>query len=137
MNSKAREVVGICGLFCETCPSFTDGLCHGCLSDHVAESCVDCRHGFRDCAKKHGVTWCSECTDFPCERLAVFRDAHVVNGISHHEHIMEYVSRQREIGVEAWVKEQEALNACPVCGTLIVWSEQKCRNCGKSISHHF
>jgi predicted RNA-binding Zn-ribbon protein involved in translation (DUF1610 family) len=50
---------------------------------------------------------------------------------------MEYVSRQREIGVEAWVKEQEALNACPVCGTLIVWSEQKCRNCGKSISHHF
>ena len=40
MNSKSREAVGICGLFCETCPSFTDGLCHGCLSDHVAESCV-------------------------------------------------------------------------------------------------
>ena len=130
MRNNPENVVGICGLFCETCPTFADGICDGCLSGHVAEACVECRHGFRDCAAEHGVTWCSQCSGFPCERLAKFRDCHVVNGISHHEHILEYVARQREIGVKAWVEEQEKANACPVCGSLMIWCERTCRNCG-------
>ncbi|MBO7711387.1 MAG: DUF3795 domain-containing protein, partial [Lachnospiraceae bacterium] len=119
-----------CGLFCETCPTFVSGICDGCLSGHVAEACVECKHGFRDCAAEHSVTWCSQCSGFPCERLVKFRDCHVVNGISHHEHILEYVARQREIGVKAWVEEQEKANACPVCGSLMIWCERTCRNCG-------
>ena len=133
MKNHLREVVGICGLFCETCPVYADGSCKGCLSDCVADACVVCRHGFRDCAKKHHITWCSECADFPCERLVIFKDAHYENGISHHEHIMEYVSRQREIGPEKWAAEQEALNACSDCGTILVWCEEKCRGCGKVV----
>ena len=136
MRSKPEEVVGICGLFCETCPTYADGICDGCLSDHVAEACAVCRHGFRECAKGHEVTWCFECSDFPCERLRKFRDCHVVNGISHHEHIMEYVARQREIGVEAWVREQEQINVCPVCGNLLIWCESQCRKCGFSRRKH-
>ncbi len=133
MRNDPRAVTGICGLFCKTCPQFVGGACDGCLSGHVAEQCVNCRHGFRDCAREHGVTWCNECKDFPCDRLQKFRDVHVVDGISHHEHIMEYVSRQREIGIEAWVKEQEALNACPNCGALTVWCERQCRSCGQAL----
>ena len=133
MTDDSRAVTGICGLFCKTCPQFAGGTCAGCLSGHVAETCASCRHGFRDCAREHGVTWCHECGDFPCDRLRKFRDVHVVDGISHHEHILEYVSRQREIGVEAWVKEQEALNACPNCGALTVWCERTCRNCGQAL----
>ena len=133
MDCNANEVTGICGLFCKTCPSFADGECSGCLSDRVAERCIGCRPGFRDCAKQHCITRCSECGDFPCERLVWFRDCHVVNGISHHEHIMDYVRRQHEIGVEAWVKEQEDLNRCPACGNLLIWCEDTCRGCGKAI----
>ena len=129
-RNDPEKVVGICGLFCETCPSYAEGLCDGCLSDHVVEVCAECRHGFRECAKEHGVTWCSECGDFPCDRLRTFRDIHVVNGISHHEHILEYVARQREIGPAAWVKEQEEENACPSCGEMLIWYEDKCRHCG-------
>ena len=132
MINNPKEAVGICGLFCGTCPSFADGVCRGCLSDQVRGDCVKCSHGFRDCAKRHSVTWCYECPEFPCVRLEKFKDAHVVNGISHHEHIMEYVARQREIGIEAWVKEQEKTHACPVCGELIVWCERECRHCGGS-----
>lgn len=133
MSFNANEVVGICGLFCESCPTFVDGECHGCLSGHVAERCVGCRPGFRDCAKAHGITHCSECGDFPCDRLLRFRDVHVVDGISHHEHIMDYVRRQSEIGLGAWMKEQEALNACPDCGAMTVWCERKCRVCGRDL----
>ena len=131
MSDHLREVVGICGLFCETCPVYASGNCQGCLSEHVAEACVVCRHGFRDCAREHNVTWCCECGDFPCDRLRVFKDAHYENGISHHEHILEYVSRQREIGIENWAAEQEELNACPDCGTMIIWYEDRCRGCGR------
>lgn len=53
----------------------------------------------------------------------------MVNGISHQKHIMEYVARQRKIGIEAWVKEQEEINGCPVCGTLMIWCEETCRKC--------
>ena len=133
MKYNANEVTGICGLFCETCPAFADGACSGCLSDHVAERCASCVHGFRDCAKEHGVVRCSVCADFPCDRLRKFKDCHVVNGISHHEHILDYVKDQRDMGVEAWVKEQEALHVCPKCGTMTVWCEKKCRGCGKEI----
>ena len=129
-RNDPEKVVGICGLFCETCPSYADGRCGGCLSDHVVDVCAECRHGFRECAKEHGVTWCSECGDFPCARLEAFKDIHIVNGISHHEHILEYVARQREIGVAAWVKEQEEENACPSCGEILIWYEDKCRKCG-------
>ena len=125
-----EKVAGICGLFCETCPSFADAACDGCLSDHVAQFCAVCRHGFRTCAKEHGITWCSQCPDFPCERQRTFKDAHVENGISHHEHVMEQIIKQRETGISAWVKEQEALNACPVCGEMTVWRDRTCRHCG-------
>ncbi len=133
MNSDPREVTGICGLFCETCPAYIAEMCSGCLSDHVADFCKDCRHGFRDCAKEHKVTWCNECGDFPCDRLRKFKDCHIEDGISHHEHIMDYVSRQRETGVEAWVKEMEEKCACPDCGTINIWYARKCRTCGRSI----
>ena len=130
MINKPEEVVGICGLFCGTCPSYADGICSGCLSDNVKGECAECRHGFRDCAKEHGITWCNECHDFPCQRLKDFKDVHVVNGISHHEHIIEYVAKQRDIGIAAWVKEQEKSNSCVTCGALTVWCERKCRKCG-------
>lgn len=133
MKYNANEVTGICGLFCETCPTFADGECKGCLSDHVAERCLICRPGFRDCVKERGITRCSECNDFPCERLQKFKDCHVVNGISHHEHILDYVRAQREMGVKAWVEEQEKQHLCPECGTMLIWCERTCRGCGKEI----
>ena len=114
MMNKPEEVVGICGLFCGICPSYADGICSGCLSDNVKGECSECRHGFRDCAKEHGITWCNECHDFPCQRLKDFKDVHVVNGISHHEYIIEYVAKQRDIGIAAWVKEQEMIFSKPI-----------------------
>ena len=129
--SLSNETAGICGLFCGTCQMFPEH-CDGCLSDRVFSYCVQCRHGFRDCAKEHQVTWCWECTAFPCERLEGFSKEHIVNGICHHEHVIEDLQYMKEHGVEAWVQMQEQTNRCSACGTLMHWFEPNCQKCGIS-----
>ena len=129
--SLSNETAGICGLFCGTCQMFPE-YCDGCLSDRVFSYCVQCRHGFRDCAKEHQVTWCWECTAFPCERLEGFSKEHIVNGICHHEHVIEDLQYMKEHGVEAWVQMQEQTHRCSTCGTLMHWFEPNCQKCGIS-----
>ena len=96
MKQDVSKMVGICGLYCGTCPcyladkkhdekylermsrergySVEEIHCHGCLSDKVAVHCKDCSHGFRKCASEKQVTWCFQCDDFPCQRLKDFKD---------------------------------------------------------------
>ncbi|MFC1886036.1 DUF3795 domain-containing protein [Thermodesulfobacteriota bacterium] len=151
MEKDVNKLVGVCGLFCGTCPSYLahrkndvemlekmsrergysieELRCDGCLSDKVAPHCADCRHGFRKCAAEKQVTWCFECTDFPCQRLRDFTDVHVVNGISHHEHIIEEDEYMRKHGIEPWVEKQEAAAKCPGCGEMLYWHVRECGNC--------
>jgi hypothetical protein len=146
-----RELVGICGLYCGTCPRYLayqendveqlneisretgvpieEIRCDGCLSDNVSPTCLECRHGFRQCAGEKNVTWCFECDDFPCQRLHDFRDVHVVNGISHHIHVIEDLQYMKNHGVEQWVAEQERTGSCPKCGKRLYWFAHECPTC--------
>jgi len=149
------DLVAICGLYCGTCPSYLatrkgdtaqlrlwaasmslteeDVQCGGCLSSHVAKPCRECVHGFRACAAAHSVTWCFECEEFPCDRLFRFRDAHVVDGVSHHASVIEDLSFMRENGVQAWLDRQEERSKCPECGTAHYWFARFCSNCGAQL----
>ena len=151
MRQDTTKLVGICGLYCGTCPSYlayrendvaelekrsqelrtpvNEIRCDGCLSDKVMSYCVECRHGFRPCARDHKVTWCFECSDLPCERLRNFRDVHVVDGISHHAHVIENLQYMKEHGIEQWVAEQEKEGRCPQCGKRLYWYTRICPNC--------
>jgi len=124
----SNEIAGICGLFCGTCQAFPQ-YCGGCLSNRVAASCVRCSHGFRDCAKEHQVAWCWECAEFPCGRLEQFSKEHIVNGICHHEHVIDDLYFMRVYGVEAWIEKQVKEHTCQQCGNFILWFEQECRHC--------
>lgn len=151
MKQDVSKLVGICGLYCGTCPNYlayrendieqlerisqARGIaieeirCDGCLSDNVFPLCVDCRHGFRQCAADKMVTRCFQCHDFPCGRLRDFRDVHIVNDISHHAHVIEDLEYMKEHGVERWVEEQEKAGRCPQCGTRLYWFVRECPNC--------
>ncbi len=151
MVKDALKIVGICGLYCGTCPNYlayrkkdaeqlakiseTTGIpienirCDGCLSDTVMPYCVECRHGFRQCAREKKVTWCFECHEFPCQRNKDFANVHIVNGISHHIHCIEDLQYMREHGVERWVEEQEKAGRCPQCGETLYWSAHECPRC--------
>jgi hypothetical protein len=155
MGQDLNKLVGICGLYCGTCPYFLayrkndikyiermsqenkcslDELrCDGCLSDNVAAHCKDCRHGFRTCAAEKKVTWCFECDAFPCQRLKDFRGVHVVNGISHHEHVIDDLQYMKKYGVEAWVKTQDEAARCSECGEVLYWFDHECPDCKQQI----
>ena len=150
-----QKLTGICGLYCGDCPYYlahrlgdgeqlkalsrASGLpaqelrCDGCLSERVAPDCRECRHGFRACSAEHGVTWCFECSEFPCARLEDFSTRHVVGGIRHHEKVIEDLSFMREHGVDAWAGQQEHRSDCPVCGWQGYWFSKECAACGAKI----
>ena len=128
MNKYSTDLAGICGLFCGTCSYFSEE-CEGCLSNKVAAQCVECRYGFRSCAKENGITRCYECSDFPCKRLADFIPAHVENGIVHHENVINDLLLMREIGVQTWVDKQVETHTCAACGKMIYWHETHMHKC--------
>ena len=148
---ETEKVVGICGLYCGTCPVFLavrendaeelkkisksrslpikEVRCDGCLSDRVFEPCIDCHHSFRQCANEKKVTWCYECTDFPCQRLKEFKDIHVVNGVHHHKKVIENLQNIKKNGIERFVEEQEKKGKCPQCGKRLYWYLRECPIC--------
>ena len=127
-SSYNTKTAAICGLFCEICPQYPTH-CEGCLSDNPAPHCVNCKPGFRNCARKKGVIRCFECNTFPCERLEKFKHAHIVNGISHHETIVEDLQYMKDFGEEKWIIRKREENRCSKCGSLILWHEKNTHIC--------
>jgi hypothetical protein len=151
MEQDVSKLVGICGLYCGSCPSYLayrkndieymekrsveKGLsldelcCDGCLSGNVAADCKDCKHGFRGCAAKKQVSWCFECDEFPCQRLKDFTGVHVVNGISHHKDVIDDLQYMKKHGVGEWVKIQDKEARCSGCGEVLYWFDHECPAC--------
>ncbi|TFF92467.1 DUF3795 domain-containing protein [Candidatus Thorarchaeota archaeon] len=70
-----------CLLYCGSCRFLMNGECNGCGSSSRAECEI-----YHCCRFARKLTFCTECTDFPCEKLS------------------------RSIGVHPeWLKEQSAL----------------------------
>lgn len=107
--------------------------CDGCLSDRLMPECRECRHGFRACAKKHDVTWCSECQEFPCYRLESFRGIHIRNGVSHHQNVINELHNMKDGGIDAWLERKKAESVCQDCGRTLYWFERVCRFCGHPV----
>lgn len=155
MAREHEKLVGICGLFCGDCPYYLavrlgdkeqlaalsrktglpieDIQCDGCLSERVFRDCLECKHGFRACAEEHGVSWCFQCGEFPCKRLRSFSKEHVVNGICHHQRVIEDLAYLKAKGTEAWVASQEHRGDCPDCGRPGYWFTTECPACGARI----
>ena len=151
MEKDAWKLVGICGIYCGTCPSYLaqqendiaelekrarernftleEVRCNGCHSDKVMPTCVECKSGFRKCAREHGITWCFECPDFPCQRLEDFKHVHIENGISHHENLIEELQYMKENGLETWLEKVEKEGRCPQCGKRLYWFVRDCPEC--------
>ena len=105
--------------------------CEGCLSEIVAFPCRIC--AFRDCVLEKGLTNCSQCPDSPCQPLVDFNN----DGLPHHGEVLANIQRQREIGLDAWIAEQEARWRCPQCGSTIDWYASQCADCGAALSGTF
>jgi len=109
-----------------------DLACDGCLSSEViAVYCRQCV--LRACAFEKGLTHCAQCSDSPCQRITDFNN----DGIRHHSEVLGNIRRQREIGIDAWIKEQEARWRCPQCGCAIDWYARRCPDCDTALPRQF
>ena len=148
---EREELNGVCGLYCGACSLYRawhddlkdrlkeireymssrgevteeDLHCDGCFSQgKLSPYCRECE--IRLCAaEKPGVTWCSACPDFPCDRLIAFND----DGVRHHAEVLDNVHRQREVGVEQWNEEQYERWRCVYCGLSMDWYAKSCYRC--------
>ena len=109
----------------------TDLPCEGCLSSTVAWYCREC--AMRDCAVSKGITHCSQCSDFPCQIVTDFNN----DEWPHHGEVLANVQRQKEIGIDAWLDEQEKRWRCPECGNAVGWYDAKCRQCEAELPERF
>jgi hypothetical protein len=151
MRNDKTKLIGICGIFCGTCPYYLAPRendlaqlkklsqerdipiekirCDGCLSDRIMPHCQVCKTGFRQCAQDKKVTWCFQCAKFPCQRLEGHLNAHIVDGVSHHIHIIDDLREIKERGTTHWVSKQEKAGVCKHCGKRLYWFARECPHC--------
>ena len=103
----------------------------GCLSDVRASVCRECT--LRACALEKGLAHCAQCADFPCQQIIDFNN----DGFRHHSEVLDNIRRQQEIGIDAWVKEQEERWRCPKCGCGVDWYAGQCPDCNTTLKGHF
>jgi len=79
-----------------------DLMCKGCLGPLDVHWSPDCKMML--CARERRLEHCFECRDFPCPLTEKFAN----DGLESHRRAVEASKRMKEIGLEAWMAEQEA-----------------------------
>lgn len=119
--------ISICGLNCAQCDMYQAGhgneklrneivewlrkernetvkpekiRCEGCRGPVDAHWSSDCK--MMSCASKRKLVHCFQCEDFPCKTLTDFAS----DGVSHHKRTVENLKRMKQIGIDAWIAEQ-------------------------------
>jgi len=101
--------------------------CDGCKTDVNYHHCADC--GIKKCNLEKGYDNCSECDDFPCEKIQEFND----DDYEHHSVVIRNLNELKEIEISVWLQKQEERWKCDSCGTRFSWYDEKCSNCGTEL----
>lgn len=152
-NYLKKELAATCGLYCGACgvyqatqandtdrilqyamilsQSYDETLCDGCGADrkslHCSKMC-----SFIDCTTKKGISFCGECTEFPCPALLEFKSK-----MPHRTEILESLNRRKEVGTEPWLREMKTYFSCPECQTVNSSYHVACRKCGYTPGSNF
>jgi hypothetical protein len=140
-------LAGACGLYCGACGIYRmykdqdverleqaarevfhcqpeEIRCEGCrgpLDRHWSPECQ-----FLACTRERGVTFCYECASFPCEALSAFN-------AEHRDIPIASLRRLTEVGLQAWLAEQDARWRCPTCSQPVDIYTETCRACGSEL----
>ena len=68
------RLIGACGFYCGSCPSYTGGSCSGCRDSQKPGDCYTL-----DCVTKRGLVYCGQCAAFPCSELLTNEKATLLN----------------------------------------------------------
>ncbi len=149
-RSIDASLAGICGAYCGACPVYrawaeqdmprlealarelnttTDRLmCTGCRTPAAFCFGGDCE--VKTCAEHRGVAFCPDCADYPCNRI---RRSRV--GESYRRLLSADAGRLHEVGVSAWLREQDVKWRCSGCGAKVPAGSESCPACGRALPH--
>jgi hypothetical protein len=81
------------------------------------------------CAAEKGVSFCSECDQYPCGELKEFQSQ-----APHRLELWESLDMAKDEGLEAWFDAMHSRYACPGCGAVNSAYDAACRKCGAAPS---
>jgi hypothetical protein len=150
---KKITTAAICGLFCEGCGlyiasqgdekrlakigeqykmSAEEVRCDGCGSQKLGPYCRTCK--IRPCAKNKGVSFCSECDEFPCQLINDFLSQPLP---AHRLELLASLKRIKDAGYDKWYEEMIKHYACRQCNTINSAYHIACRNCGNTPGNNY
>ncbi|MGE5627396.1 MAG: DUF3795 domain-containing protein [Solirubrobacterales bacterium] len=144
-NTPDKSLAAVCGLFCAGCSLFIGTMedpkrlqtlsenlgvpveeleCNGCRSEKRGIFCRN-RCKMTKCAVEKGISFCVECSEYPCNDLKEFQIQ-----MPHRIELWESQKHIREVGYEKWYEEMIKHYSCPNCGTINSAYDITCRKCG-------
>lgn len=149
--SVDKNLLSPCGLYCGVCAVYIahkednskfkeklspiylakpeDLHCTGCMSrdeDQIFFFCKMCN--IKSCVKERNLEGCYQCDDFPCDHINNFPFG------PGKKEIFRTIPRWKELGTEAWVKEEEARFTCSHCGNRLFRGAKKCNKCNEPLN---
>lgn len=140
MPKQDEILVAPCGMNCAYCAAYLNYK-YGGKPDELHGSrggCSGCRPRDKSCAflkkkcdllRKKKIQFCYECKDFPCEQLLKLDSRYEKKGWD--VSFSGNNKRIKEIGLDAFIKEQKKKWSCPKCSGPISIHEKKCYKCGE------
>lgn len=86
-----RHIVSKCGLYCDTCPAFQNGLCNGCPRLGPDECVV------RDCAHRKEIETCLDCELDSCYHF----EAYAARRQLMRQRTRAYLAKEKTLGKQA------------------------------------
>ena len=130
-----RDLVAPCGMNCRYCEAHLMHM-RGRTRNRY-RGCAGCRPRNKNCAfikkrcdklQKQEIVFCYECDAFPCEQLLKLEKRYQDRGWDCS--VVVNNERIREIGLDAFIKEQKKHFTCPKCGGDFCIHSGECYDCG-------
>lgn len=117
-----------CGMNCKVCYKhcYHKKPCEGCLKSDFGkpEHCRKCK--IKDCIKLQGLTYCFECTSYPCKLIKNLEKSYKKR---YQASLMENSVYVQTYGLEKFMNQQKAKYTCLKCGGIISIHDRECSEC--------
>jgi hypothetical protein len=124
-----------CGLICDLCSGFQRerNKCDGCNGKgNKPTYCSKC--SIKLCPERSKDTeLCYKCENYPCKKLKNLEKRYK---IKYGESLFCNFEMIKEIGIRAFIKQQNDEWKCPTCGKILCVHKVKCNYCGSQNRKH-
>ncbi len=122
-----------CGMNCKVCYKHcftkkTRRPCPGCLANDETgrpEHCCKCK--IKDCVHEKGVSYCFECSQFPCKQIKNLEKSYVQR---YNASLIANSLFVKERGLAHFMRDQRNIYTCPMCGGIFSLHDRICTECG-------